>query len=180
MRTLRLSAAIGFAIGLTATATAQTPSAQKLPPVELGVGIDATWLRAGLFLDEAVVSEPMVHVRVTRPITPNLAIEAIVAASRWFNSNVFDYRTEVLYAIQIKQRVWNAANRDLFATYGAAGSWTRVLTHDSLHPPAYLIVGGGFQQQFAQRAALRIEMQGVLFAGFAPMGTRLSTSVSFW
>jgi hypothetical protein len=108
----------------------------KLPPVELGVGVDATWLRAGLFLDEAVVTEPMVHFRATQPVTRNVAIEGIVAVSKWFNTNSFDYRTEALYAI------------------------------------------GGFQWEFARRAALRVETQSVLFGGFAPMGGRLSTGVT--
>jgi hypothetical protein len=181
MRLVQLALAVGMSVSLSATAVAQTSSTStpKLPPVELGVGIDATWLRAGLFLDENVVAEPMVHFRATQPMTPNVAIEAIFAVSRWFNTNDFDYRTEALYAIQAKHNIWRRERTGVFATYGATGSWTRVLTYDTWHPPFCLIVGGGFQQEFARRAALRVEMQGVLFAGFAPMGSRLSTGVSF-
>ena len=135
-------------------------------------------LRAGLFLDEPVVAEPMMHVRITKPMTPNFAIEAFFAVSKQFNTNDFDYATEALYAIQVKQNVWRLTRGGFFATYGAVGSWTRVLTYSTLHPPAYLIAGGGFQWQFAERVALRAEAQGVLFAGFAPMGGRLSTGVS--
>ncbi len=172
------AAAVGISVVLSAPAAAQTSSTPKLPPVEFGVGVDATWLRAGLFLDEAVVTEPMVHFRATQPVTRNLAIEGIFAVGKWFNTNSFDYRTEALYAIQIKQNVWRRARGSLFATYGAVGSWTRVLTYDTFHPPFYLMAGGGFQWEFARRAALRVETQGVLFGGFAPMGGRLSTGVT--
>ena len=178
MRWIPLSAAVGLWVSLSATSFAQTVSPPKLP-VEIGVGIDGTWMRAGLFLDEGVVAEPMVHFRATQPMTPNLAIEGILAISRWFNTNSFDYRTEALYAIQIKHDLLRRARSEMFATYGAVGSWTRVLTYDTLHPPLYLLIGGGVQQRLSRRAALRVEMQGVLFAGFAPAGARLSTGVSF-
>ena len=178
MRLMQCSAAVGISVSLSATVVAQTSSAPKLAPVELGIGVDATWLRAGLFLDEPVAAEPMMHVRATQPVTRNLAIEGIFAVSKWFNTNSFDYRTEALYAIQIKQNIWRHARGSLFATYGAVGSWTRVLTYDTLHPPFYLMAAGGFQWEFARRAALRVDTQGVLFAGFFPMGGRLSTGVS--
>jgi hypothetical protein len=179
MRPIQLSAAaVVISVSLGATAAAQTDFTPKLPPVELGVGIDATWLRAGLFLDEPVVAEPMVHFRATQPITRNLAIEGIFAVSRSFTTNDFDYRTEALYAIQIKHDIWRGRRGGFFATYGAAGSWTRVLVYNQLTPPFCLMAGGGFQWELARRAALRAETQGVLFAGFAPMGGRLSTSVS--
>jgi hypothetical protein len=179
MRLIQLSAAVGALLSLNGTlVAAQTDSTPKLPPVELGVGVDATWLRAGLYLDENVRAEPMMHLRVTAPLTRNLAIEGIFAVSKRFNTNSFDYRTEALYAIQIKQNIWRHARGSLFATYGAVGSWTRVLTYDTLHPPFYLMAGGGFQWEFAHRAALRVETQGVLLAGFAPMGGKLSTGVS--
>jgi hypothetical protein len=172
-------AAVGMLVSLSSTLVAQTQSTPKLPSAELGVGVDATWLRAGLFLDEGVVMEPMVHFRATQPLTPTLAIEGIFAVTRWFNTNRFDYATEALYAMQIKQTVWRHPRGGVFATYGAVGSWTRVLTYDSLHPPFYLTIGGGFEQELSRRTALRVEMQGVLFAGFAPMGVRLSTGVTF-
>ena len=179
MRLIQLSAAVGMSVSLSVTAVAQTVSTPTLPPFELGVGLDATWMRAGLFLDEGVVAEPMVHFRATQPMTPNLAIEAIFAVSKWFNTNSFDYRTEALYAVQMKHSVWRGARAGVFATYGAVGSWTRVLTYSTLHPPLYLMAGGGFQQEFARRAAWRVEAQGVMALGYAPVGTRLSTGLSF-
>ena len=179
MRSIQFSAAaVGIVVVLSASAVAQTDSTPRLPPVELGVGVDATWLRAGLFLDEPVVAEPMIHFRATQPMTRNLAIEGIFAVSKWFNTNDLDYRTEALYAIQIKQNIWRGTRGGFFATYGAVGSWTRTLVYDQLTPPFCLMAGGGFQWEFARRAALRVETQGVLFAGLFPMGGRLSTGVS--
>jgi hypothetical protein len=178
MRLIQLSAAVGVSIGLSTTVAGQTPSTPRLAPVELGLGVDATWLRAGLFLDEPVAAEPMMHIRATQPITRKLAIEGIFGVSRWFAAKDFDYRTEALYAIQIKQNIWQSARGDVFATYGAAGSWTRSLVYNQLTPPFCLTAGGGFQWEFARRAALRVETQGVLFAGFFPMGGKLSTGVS--
>ena len=179
MRLIQLSAAVGALLSLNGTlVAAQTDSTPKLPPVELGVGVDATWLRAGLYLDENVRAEPMMHVRVTAPLTRNLAIEGIFAVSKRFNTNRVDYLTEALYAIQVKQTVWRSLRGGFFATYGAVGSWTRAWTFDTLQPPFCLMAGGGFQWEFARRAALRVETQGVLFAGLFPMGGRLSTGVS--
>jgi hypothetical protein len=66
----------------------------------------------------------------------------------------------------------------VFATYGAVGSWTRVLTHDTLHPPYSLTAGGGVERELTRRAAIRVDAQGVMFAGFAPMGARVSAGVS--
>jgi hypothetical protein len=178
MQKRQLAAAIGFSVSLGVTADAQTSSTQKLPPTELGVGVDATWLREGLFLDTGIVTEPMVHIRVTQPMTPIVAIEVLLAVSKRFNTNRVDYGTEALYVIQIKQTVWRGARGGVFATYGAVGSWTRVLTHDTLHPPMFLIAGGGVERELARRAAVRVDAQGVMFGGFAPMGARLSAGVS--
>jgi hypothetical protein len=178
MRLVPFSAAVGVSIGLSTTVAGQAPSTPRLAPVELGVGVDATWLRAGLFLDEPVVAGPMMHVRATQPITRKLAIEGIFGMSRWFTTKDVDYRTEALYAIQIKQNIWRGTRGGFFVTYGAAGSWTRVLVYNQLTPPFCLTAGGGFQWEIARRAALRVDTQGVLFAGFFPMGGRLSTGVS--
>ena len=43
--------------------------------MELGVGVDAAQMRAGLYLDTEMVLEPMVNVRLTKPLTANLSFE---------------------------------------------------------------------------------------------------------
>ena len=178
MRTTQLCPVIVI-FGTLSAAHAQTSPSARRPPVELGVGVDATWLRAGLFLDGGIVTEPLVHIRLTQPITPEFGIEAVFGVSRWFKTDAFDYRTEALYSFQAKHYFWRSGRSGFFATYGAAGSWTRSLVYSKLMPPFYLIAGAGFQREFSRRAAVRFEAQGVMFAGFAPMGARLSTGLSF-
>src|SRR5688500_16640691 len=65
--------------GLTSSALAQPEQPAPLPPVELGVGVDAALMREGLYLDTGMVLEPMVNVRVTKPLTANLAFEVTFA-----------------------------------------------------------------------------------------------------
>ena len=64
----RFGAAATIVCGLNSPAHAQAPSrSPTLPPVEVGVGVDAARMRAGLYLDEGMVLEPMVNVRLTKP-----------------------------------------------------------------------------------------------------------------
>jgi len=180
------TAGLAFCICASTSAPAQPVLAAELPPVEVGIAVDWTRMRAGLYLDSKVVVESMANVRLTRPFTPSLAFEGIFAAGRGIGS--YDYHTRAVYALQVKQRLWRRANGDLhvFATYGAAGVWRQIRVYgrsgpridDESHGPLYAVAGAGFQWELAARAALRVEAQGVAAFGYAPVGMRLSAGVS--
>src|SRR5687768_7406339 len=91
-------------------------------PVEVGVGVDAPQLREGLYLDTEIVREPMVNVRLTKPLKLNLAFEVTFAIA---GTAASDYHTKGLYTLQVKQRLWRRSGDGIqvFATYGAAGVW---------------------------------------------------------
>jgi hypothetical protein len=177
---LQIAAAVGLSLCVTTSALAQPVLASRLSPVEVGFGIDGTWLRGGMYLDTSMVREAMATLRLTLPFTPNLAFEGVVAAGKGASSDELDYQTKALYAMQIKHGIWRGAGGGLhvFATYGAAGVWRRVVRHDEFQPPVYAVAGAGFQWELAARAALRVEVQGVAALAYAPVGARVSMGVS--
>jgi hypothetical protein len=185
-RPIRLfGAAAAIVCGLNPPAHAQAASRRHtVPPVEVGVGIDAAQMRAGLYLDGGLVLEPMVNVRLTKPSTTNRAFEVTFALGGTSSS---DYDTKGLYTLQLKHLLWQHSRSDihLFATYGAAGVWrqdriygrggeTRI-RHAVI--PFYAVAGAGLQWKVAARAAVRTELQAVGLA-WAPVGLRISTGVS--
>jgi hypothetical protein len=88
---------------LNSPAFAQPGQPAPRPPVEVGVGMDTAYMRAGLYLDEGMVLEPMVNVRLTKPSTANLAFEMTFAVGGTPSS---DYHTKGLYTLQVKHRLW--------------------------------------------------------------------------
>jgi hypothetical protein len=177
MRSLRpVAAACAFLLTFADAASAQT----ILPPVEVGVGVDGSWIRNGGYLDEPVHSELIVALRVTWPFSSDLAFEGTFSAGEGIVSTDFEYRTKALYTLQVRHVVWHSAGAAVqaFATYGAAGIWRRVLTFDEFHIPLYAVAGGGLQWAVASRAALRVEGQGLAALAYAPVGGRVSVGLS--
>ena len=124
-----------------------------------------------MFLDENVVAEPMMHFRITKPMTPNFAIEALLAVSKQFNTNKFDYATEALYAIQVKQTVWRGTRGGFFATYGGrrivdAGSYLLHASPAGLSDGRRWISMGIRRARCAARRAARGALRGVRADGW--------------
>jgi hypothetical protein len=181
MRTrLQVVGAVGLFLCVPGSVLAQPAAASRLPAMEVGLGLEGAWLRAGLYVDTSMVADPMATVRVTLPFTPNLAFEGVFAAGKEMRSHDFDYVTKALYIMQVRHGIWRSAGGDVqvFATYGGAGVWRRVLEYDELQLPMYAVVGTGLQWEVAARAALRVEVQGLAALGYAPVGVRVSTGVS--
>ena len=178
----RFGAAATIVCGLNSPALAQPEP--PLPPVEVGLGVDAAQMREGLYLDTSMVLEPMVNLRLTKPWTTNVAFEMTFAIGGPSSS---DYDTKGLYTVQLKHRLWRPSrgNIHVFATYGAAGVWRQDRIYGrsggtrirNAVIPFYAVAGAGLQWEVAARAAVRTEIQGVGLA-WAPVGMRISTRVS--
>ena len=157
-----------FLCGLHSPAYAQP---EPLPPVEFGVGVDAARLRAGLYLDTRLVLEPMIQVRLTKPMTTNVAFEATSAIAA---SSVADYDTRGFFSLQIKHSVWrpSGGHVHVFATYGGAAGWAQdrrsrsgaIWIRNAVRP-FFAVAGAGLQWRVARRAAVRTELQAVARMG---------------
>jgi hypothetical protein len=177
-------AAANIVCWLNSPALAQPDPQAHLPPVEVGLGVDVAQMRAGLYLDEDMVLERMVNVRLTKPFTANLAFEVTFAMGGTSSS---DYDTRGLYTLQLKHGLWRSSRGDIhmFATYGAAGVWRQDRIYGrsggtwirNAVIPFYAVAGAGLQWKVAARAAVRTEIQGVGLA-WAPVGMRISTGIS--
>ncbi len=62
---LQSAGAVGLFLCVTPSALAQPGLPSRLSPIEVGFGIDGTWLRAGMYLDTHMVVAPMVTLRLT-------------------------------------------------------------------------------------------------------------------
>jgi hypothetical protein len=186
VRPVQLFGAAAIVVGrLNSPALAQANSAVPHQlPAEVGVALDAARMREGLYLDTAMVLEPMLNVRLTKPLTANVALEGTFALAGASSS---DYDTKGFFTVQIKHRLWRPSRSDIevFATYGGAGVWRQDRIYDRSGTtwirnavlPFYAVVGAGLQWEAAARAAIRTEIQGVGLA-WAPVGVRISTGVS--
>jgi hypothetical protein len=181
-RPIQLFAVVATSLcGLHSPARAQPA---PLPPVELGFGVDTARMQAGLYLDTNMVLEPMVHVRLTKPMTANVALEGTSAIA---GASSADYDTKGFFTFQIKHRVWRPSRGHIsvFATYGGAAVWRQdriygrsgAISIRNAVLPFYAVAGAGLQWHVARRAAVRTELQGVGLA-WAPVGIRISTGVS--
>jgi hypothetical protein len=172
------------------TATQSNAQTAHAPP-ELGVGV--SWLvpRYGDYVTDTM-TEPTGGVRITLPFARNFAFESLVTLGR--QGNDVRHRTEGLYVLQVKQRVYanELQSIQMFVTYGAAGYYahvvqreiqrdgvvqTRGFSYSEVEQPLATMFGIGVQRRLGQRIAIRADAQ-LLTLLYLPLGYGVSTGVS--
>jgi len=176
-------------------AVAQRARADDRPPIE--VGVSTGWLLPPVYSDSQTrgMTEPLVELRATVPVSPRFALEAAVSVGF---SDRYLATKEGLYQVLVKQRLRSVERGAFhpFLLYGIAGYWARgdVAAADiplpdgtvfhrragsfgSIDEPYLAVLGGGVDYAAARHLGVRADVQWLTFIGL-PAGFRTMAGLS--
>lgn len=192
----RLTAMLPLLVATATAAYAQNAGTPARAPIEVGISLGKLAPRIYGDFSGYDISEPTADLRVSVPVSPRWAVEGVVMVGR--RDAGFHERTEGLYFVQLKQRLYSAERRRLrpFLTYGLAGYYAHVYqpasdiaqpggiiihrpatTFRELDPPYATAVGAGVDYRASRWLALRADTQMVSIL-YLPLLVRSSIGVS--